>query len=98
MATTQQLRAEAAQIGDNIADLTATCVRMGERSDWQDERIGAIEADIASCGAGCSPRSNRLRVAPWLYGQGASLVSFTGIPCSQRHASLATPTQESKEW
>jgi hypothetical protein len=47
MATMQQLRAEARQIAENVADLNRTCVRMGEASRWQDQRIPAIERDIA---------------------------------------------------
>jgi hypothetical protein len=47
MTTMQQLRSEARQIGENIAELCATCVRIGERSDWRDAHIPAIERDIA---------------------------------------------------
>jgi hypothetical protein len=43
---TRRLRREAAQIGEDIGDLIATLVRMGERSGWKDARLALIEADI----------------------------------------------------
>lgn len=40
------LRGEAALIGENIADMVSTQVRIGERDGWDDPRIDAIECDI----------------------------------------------------
>lgn len=45
------LRGEAALIGENIADMIATQVRIGERDGWDDPRIDAIERDIAAAQA-----------------------------------------------
>lgn len=47
-AAVRRIRREVRQIGNDIADMTATLVRIGERSDWTDARIALIEADIRS--------------------------------------------------
>jgi hypothetical protein len=40
------LRDEAAVIGENVADMVSTQLRIADRDGWDDPRIAAIERDI----------------------------------------------------
>lgn len=44
--TARQMQRAASEIMNDVADLTGTLVRIGEKFGWDDPRIGRIEADI----------------------------------------------------
>jgi len=48
MKTPQQLRAEARQIGNEIASMERQLCAWGERTDWTGPRLPLLEADICS--------------------------------------------------
>lgn len=42
----RRIRAEIADINNDVADMTSTLIRMGEASDWTDPRIALVERAI----------------------------------------------------